>query len=190
MGNTNFKVDKKKANIGDWVTVSWDCDSPDAVSLTVDNGFSSYNVQLADSGSYGITIAKSKGKTILRLNVVFNGKVQREELEVKVEGSEQREKSNSAESDRKVYEAEPPKSSKKASKAYNNPLNWISQKWDNFNAKFQYGWSLLPERKRRIYKTVLWVIVAIWLFSIAQSIGYKAGYKRGIQEGVHTVNMV
>ncbi|MCQ2148156.1 MAG: hypothetical protein MJZ16_11680 [Bacteroidales bacterium] len=188
MGSTNFRVDKKRAKVGDWVTVSWDCDSPDAVSLTVDNGFSSHNVQLADSGSYGITITKSNGgKTTLRLNVVFNGKVQREEVEIKVEGSEPEHK---AESDKKVYEAEPPKSSKSSRKPFTNPLDWLSKKWNNFNAKFRYGWSLLPERKRRIYKTVFWVIVAIWLFSIAQSIGYKAGYQRGIQDGTHTVNVV
>lgn len=186
MGKTDFKVDKKKAKVGDWVTVSWNCDSPDAVSLTVDNGYSSYNVQLADSGSYGITIAKSKGKTILRLNVVFNGKVQREELEVKVEESEHHQQSTG--SSRKVYEAEPPRSSKKRS--FGNPLSWLSRKWSDFNARFRYGWSLLPEKKKRIYKIALWVIVAVWLFSIAQSIGYKAGYQRGIQEGTHTVNIV
>ena len=161
-----FSVDKTKVREGDYVVITWSCDGPDAVSLTVDNGMSSYNTQLADSGSRSVTIEKSKGnKTIMRLNVVYNGKVERKELEVKVEA------------------VKPAKAKKvRTHKPVSNPFRNFKSKWNSFVYRLKYGWQAMPERKRRIYKTILYALLAIWLLSTVRTCGYNAGYQKGLQK--------
>lgn len=163
-----FQVGKTKVREGDYVVISWQCDSPDAVSLTVDNGLSPYNVQLADSGSRSVTIEKSKGKkTVLRLNVVYNGKVERKELEVKVE---------------EVREAKAPKARQaRPARSFRNPFRNFKANWNSFKYRLRYGWQVMPEKKRRIYKAIMYGLLAVWLFSIVRTCGYQAGYQKGLE---------
>jgi len=141
--------------------VSWDCESPDAVSLTVDNGFRETSVQLADSGSRSVVMDQSKGNTTLRLTVVQNGKVQKEELSVKV--------------------SKPKAKTTKQHRPLNNPFKNLNGNWSSFIYRLRYGWQMLPDKKRKIYKAIFFGLIALWLFGIAESIGYKAGFKKGYE---------
>ena len=168
-----FSADKTKVREGDYVVVSWSCESPDAVSLTVDNGISSYNTQLADSGSRSVTIGKSKGnKTILRLNVVYNGKIERKELEVKVEGI----KAAKAQKAKKIHTRRPT----------SNPFRNLKQNWSSFIYRLKYGWNAMPMKKRRIYKAIFCALLVVWFFSIARTCGYQAGYEKGLEAAPRT----
>ena len=166
-----FSVDKSKAKEGEYVTVYWSCESPDAVSLTVDDGFSPSRVQLPDSGSRVIAIGKSNdGKTTLRLNVVRNGKVERKELEVKVE----------------TMKAAKAKKTKTAHtrKPISNPFRNLKSGWNSFIYRLKYGWQVMPDKKRRTYKVALYAIIALWLLCIARTCGYQAGYDKGQNEAI------
>lgn len=168
-----FSVDRTKAKEGESVVVSWNCDSPDAVSLAVDNGYTSYNVQLADSGSRPVTIEQSKGKTLLRLNVVYNGKVERKELSVKVE---------------KVKAAKAPKT-RTARKPLRNPFRNFRSNWNSFCYRLRYGWQAMPQKKRRNYSAILIALALIWLFTIARTCGYQAGYRNGVESAPQTTSV-
>ena len=168
-----FSVDKTKVREGDYVIITWNCDSPDAVSLTVDGGISSYNTQLADSGSRSVTLDKAKGgKVILRLNVVYNGKVERKELAVKVEAV----KAAKAHKAKKVHTSRP----------VSNPFRNLKQNWNSFLYRLKYGWQAMPEKKRRRYKAIFCVLLAVWLFSIARTCGYQAGYEKGLEAQIES----
>lgn len=164
MSSFNFTVDKKSVREGDYVVVSWACKNPDAVSLTVDNGYGQTSVQLADSGSRSVVMDRSKGKTVLRLSVVQNGKIHKEELSVKVEA-------------RKAPKAERTSTHSGPKNSFKN----IKGNWSTFVYRLRYGWQMLPEKKRRIYRAILYALIAVWIFSIAESIGYRAGFRKGVE---------
>jgi len=185
-----FSVDKQKITQGEWVTVSWECEDPDAVSLTVvdTEGNSRNIIHLADSGAQAVTLDLA-GKTVIRLNAVFGGKAQREEVTVKVAKKKQ-EKAKDSQAKEARYEG-PGRKSNSSKNPFSNPFSNLGQKWNTFIQRLAYGWSLLPQRRRRIYKAIIWGIIAFWFFSIAQGIGYKAGYQKGLEEApVHTVNNI
>lgn len=166
-----FSVDRQKATEGQSVTVSWSCESPDAVSLTVDNGFESTSVQLPDSGSRAIPIQKSKRKTVLTLNAVFNGKVQRESIDVKVENI-------------KVIRPERVNYSKGGSSLKDlNPLPALKAFFSNVLEKFSQWWFSLPEGRRRLIKIILAAAIALVVADLCRSLGYQAGYERGYLDG-------
>lgn len=169
-----FKTDRTKVREGEYVIISWQCDSPDAVSLTVDNGFSSYSVQLADSGSRSVTVEKSKGrKTVLRLNAVYNGKVERKEIEVKVE---------------EVKARRAPKAGT-SPKPFRNPFRNFRSGWNSFKYRLSYGWQAMPEKKRRNYTTVLIALALVWLFTVARTCGYQAGYQKALDSAPQTTSV-
>lgn len=135
-----FVVDRKKAVPGEYVTVTWTCEDPDSVSLTVDNGISVSNVQLADNGSRVVLIEQGKGgKTSLRLNAVFNGKVERQSIEVR------------------TVSPSKPKRRRISLKA----------SWEIFRQRLVCSWRSMPEKTRRIYKILAAVLAAFWLAGIA-----------------------
>lgn len=154
--NIQFNIDKTKVKTGEYVTVTWQCEGPDAVSLTIDNGSSTNSLQLPDSGSRSIVM--EKGKTTLRLKAIFNGKAEQKELTVKVEE---------------------PKAAKKprARKATSRRLRSPKELWYGFKA----GWNMLPEKRRRVLKTLIYVTLALWFFSIIRTCGYQDGYQKGIE---------
>ncbi|MCI2081717.1 MAG: hypothetical protein LKJ93_00805, partial [Bacteroidales bacterium] len=84
MSGIIFKVDRKAIKEGEAVIIHWECQNPDSVSLKVDDGYQSAILQLADSGNREISITRSKGKTILTLRVVENGKLKKKEISIKV----------------------------------------------------------------------------------------------------------
>lgn len=185
MEKTKFSVSKKQANEGDYIDVMWECDLPDSVTLTIDNGYENSRMQLPDSGSRTIAIRKSKGKTTLRLNVACGNRIERKEIVVKVKNL-------------KAVKAKPYRAPKSTS--HNNsrlaPLRLIIKEWfnklaygmQNFGRRLSYSWNTLPQRKRRTYKWLLIILAAMWLGSLFHNSGYRAGYERGLNEGQTTLH--
>lgn len=180
-----FSTDKDKVKEGEYVTVAWCCEGPDAVSLTVDNGFSSYVMQLPDSGSRQIKVEKSKGRTIFRLTVVYNGKAQRAELPVRVSNIKPVKASKpghsftfgkSKSSNAGTYKAS--NSGRTVKDIVENIKSWFRTTW----GKIKLGWQMMPEKKRRTYKIIFAVLVAMWLLSLSRNAGFQAGYQKGLQD--------
>ncbi len=170
-----FSSDKRSATEGDFVVVSWECWLPDAVTLTIENGYESSRMQLPDSGTRTIAIRKSKGKTTLRLVASFGGRVERKELDIKVK--------NLRPVRAKVYRARPQRG------RVWRPKEWFSSlgyRWRSFCQRVVYGWRALPERKRRTYKLLLVLLVAMWIGSLMCTAGYNAGYERGVKDAMRT----
>lgn len=157
MSKITFNSDKTKAREGEYINVSWSCEGPDAVSLTIDNGYNSSSMQLADSGSRAILLTKSKGKTVLRLKAVFNRKAEVSEIAVKVEAPKPEKK------------AKAPKA-KKPRKPIKNPFKTLKSSWTTFWSRMKYGWQMLPPRKRRTYKILFLVLFILWLLTFAADV--------------------
>lgn len=143
-----FEVSAKRAKEGDWVDVSWECDTPDAVSLTTDNGYKTDRINLADSGTTRVYIPKSKGKMKMSLTAVMgtNKESRTESIGVK---------------NRKTAKAKPAGIGR-----FQMWREKMRARWCQTKAQVQYAWTYLPKKKKTMYK----VIFFIWLALIAASI--------------------
>lgn len=162
-----FDIDKKSAKEGESVLVAWECGMPDAVTLTIENGYDTTRLQLADSGSRAILIGKSKGKTTLRLTVARGGKIERKELSIRVKNV----KSIRA----KVYRSRRKFSLREVPKR-------VSGWWRTLRARLSYAWQSMTPKQRRLYKIVLVMMVVLWLGGLWRSAGYRAGYEQAMKD--------
>ena len=81
----DFKVDRSSVVEGDIVEVSWNCNGADSVSLFIDNGYKKSNIPLTELvGSKRFRLHRSKGKTVLTLEVIKKGRKQHYQVKVKV----------------------------------------------------------------------------------------------------------
>lgn len=142
-----FKTDKKSAKEGEYVTLQWDCPTcPDAITLTIDDGYTKRSIPLADSGSTTLRVGPSKSKTRYTLTVQLRGKIERRHLDIRVKGAQ----------DRKFVW-------KDKMTAWKDRLE---ASWNVFWAQTRYGWASLPKWKKALYLglLVLWLILIIRLF--------------------------
>lgn len=70
-----FRTDKSKVYEGESFIVSWDCQNPEMVSLTVEDGAKS-QIPLPDSGSRTISASGNADKIVLTLHASIGGRVQ------------------------------------------------------------------------------------------------------------------
>jgi len=143
-----FTVDTKRAKEGDWVSVSWECSTPDAVYLSTDNGYKTDRISLADSGSTKVYIANSKGSTKVTLLAVLGA---------------------TKESKTETIHVTNLKSTKAKPAGIGRFKLWgekIHAKWCQTKAQFQYWWQYLPKKKKTIYKALFF----LWLALLAASI--------------------
>jgi len=83
MDSIKFNVDKKQVAEQEYVTVSWECRSPDQVTLTVEDGTRTVH-QLADSGSRVVQASGNADVMTLTLRASIAGKTHEKTLSVKV----------------------------------------------------------------------------------------------------------
>lgn len=164
-----FVVDRKSANEGENVMVSWECGIPDAVTLTIDNGYTKSQIQLPDSGSRSVAIQKSKGSTTLRLTVAQSGAIVRRELTVKVK--------NIKRVKAKTYR---PSSSRGGS--FKGLWGKLSYRVNSFMQRMAYSWRAMPPRRRRIYQAIFIWLAAMMVATCSHNSGYEAGYQKALQE--------
>ena len=167
----NFTVDRKSVREGETVMVTWDAGVPDAVTLTIENGYETSRLQLPDSGSRAVMIAKSKGKTTLRLAVAQGGRVERRELCVKVK--------NIKPIRAKAYR---PKSHRNRQFSLKNLPRRIGEWWRTFCSRMRYAWQVMPPKQKRIYRILLIVLAVMWMGSMWRNAGYRAGYEQAIRD--------
>jgi hypothetical protein len=170
-----FNVDRTEVNEGENVMVAWDCGIPDAVTLTIDNGYSTSQIQLADSGSRMVAIHKSKGRTTLRLAVATGGKIERREVVLKVKNIKTTH-TQTASNKGTNYSYVKQRNGFSLKRLYNK----ISYRIRGFFQRLSYGWSVMPKRTKRIYQFALLLMVVMWFNTCGQSKGYQMGYEQAI----------
>lgn len=174
-----FEVNPAKVTEGDQVTVTWSCELPDSVMLSVEGCGSPTRVQLADSGTRSF-YATEAGTMKFTLAVSCNGKISRQEKKVSVKAMKTikgekvgRERTSSRSSSFSFDEMK------------NRSFSWFGSIWQKikgFFLRLAYGWAAMPEKKRRIWKFVVYLCIAMWLASFFQNLGYKFGYEKGIRD--------
>lgn len=152
MGKISFSIDKKQVTEHEYVTVSWDCENPDQVTLTVEDGTKSIH-QLPDSGRRVIEASGNADRMTLSLRAVIGGKTQEKSMTVKVK--------------RKVLKAEKvngaPHGSQGSKKSWFD-LSKIKGWWSRTIAGFKTAWTYMPENKKLATK-ILGLMCAIMLLT-------------------------
>ena len=162
-----FDIDRKSVQEGETIMVAWECGMPDAVTLTIENGYETSRMQLADSGSRTILIGKSKGKTTLRLTVAKGGKIERREVAVKVK--------NIKPIRAKTYRP-------RSKFSLRNLPQKVGEWWRSLRSKVSYAWQVMPPRQKRLYKIFLIVLAVMWISGLGRTAGYKAGYEQAMKD--------
>ena len=161
MSKITFNIDKRQVQEGESVTVSWNCESPDMVTLTVVDGVKSVH-QLGDSGSKTIPATGNADKMVLTLRASIGGKTEEKSATVRVK--------------RKVVKAERVNSTPYGKKEKtSSPLDFSKVKdwWRRTSDKYKAAWSYMPENKKLATKILgmmlaLMILTGFWpkLFSI------------------------
>ncbi len=166
-----FDIDRRSVREGDTVMVAWDCGVPDAVTLTIENGYETTRLQLADSGSRAIVVGKSKGKTTLTLAVAQSGKIERKVLSIRVK--------NIKPIRARAYR---PRSARCASWSLRDVPRRVGEWWRSMASRVRYAWSVMPPRQKRIYKFLLIALAVMWMGSAWRNAGYRAGYEQAVKD--------
>lgn len=172
-----FNVDRTDVSEGENVMVAWDCGLPDAVTLTIDNGYSTSQIQLADSGSRMVAMHKSKGRTTLRLTVATGGKIERREVAVKVKNLKTTKTETASNSS---YSYAQNKSRNKLS--LKGLLGKVGYRIRSFFQRLSYGWRVMPKKTKRIYQCAFILMFAMWFNTCGQSKGYQMGYEQAMRD--------
>jgi hypothetical protein len=172
-----FSVDRTEVNEGENVMVAWDCGIPDAVTLTIDNGYSTSQIQLADNGSRMVAIHKSKGRTTLRLAVATGGKIERREVILKVKNLKTIKTESTHKTSANYSYAKPRKSF-----SFKDFYDKIKYRLRSFCQRLSYGWKMMPRRTKRIYQFALLLMVVMWFNTCGQTKGYQMGYEQALND--------
>jgi len=148
-----FTVDTKRAKEGDWVSVCWECITPDAVFLSTDNGYKTERISLADAGTTSVYISNSKGATKVTLVAVLGSRKESKTETIQV-------------SNLKAVKAKPAGVSRFRLLNEKAHARWCQTKF-----RFQYWWQYLPKKKKTLYK----VLFFLWLSLLAATILSPSG---------------
>lgn len=161
MSKITFNIDKRQVQEGESVTVSWNCESPDMVTLTVVDGVKSVH-QLGDSGSKTIPATGNADKMVLTLRASIGGKTEEKSASVRVK--------------RKVVKAERVNSTPYGKKEKKNPpldFSKVKNWWRRTSGRYKTAWSYMPEDKKLATKILgmmlaLMILTGFWpkLFSV------------------------
>lgn len=172
-----FSVDRTDVNEGENVMVAWDCGIPDAVTLTIDNGYSVSQIQLADSGSRMVSIHKSKGRTVLRLTAATGGRIERREVAVKVNNLKTT-RTHSTSNRGQNWS----RGTSRNGFSFRTLYDKARYKTRGFFQRLSYGWSAMPRRTKRIYQFAFVLMIAMWFNTCGQSKGYQMGYEQAMRD--------
>ena len=136
-------TDKKSASEGEFIEINWNCDDcPDSLLLTIDSGYDSYTIPIADSGSTRIVMSRSKRKTTITLKALISGKKVSESTSVRVKNYKRS----------RVSRANTTCSMKMRKEK-------LHAKWCVFRAQVKYWWLSLKK-----WQKALWIaLLALWL---------------------------
>lgn len=151
MGKIAFTTDKKKVNVGEYFTVSWECRNPDMVTLSVQDGGKTV-YQLGDSGTKAINASGNADKIILVLRASIGGQVEEKTVSVRVK--------------RKVIKAEKVSYSPRNRKMFSG-FSGIKEKWTRIKSQYKTVWTHLPDTKKLALKVTGLLTIAISLSAIS-----------------------
>lgn len=137
-----FELSSRRGRIGDYITITWECDLPESLVLRSDNGYGQTSLPIADSGSTVLPLTDCKHHRIkYTLAGVFAGKKESVTLAVHVADKAKRKK--------------PDCGIGKAQLCREKVQAW----WSVTCARTSTWWRFLP-RKRKILFAAL---IALWL---------------------------
>ena len=148
-----LSTDRKSADEGDYIEVSWACDAcPDSLYLAYDSGCERYSMAVADSGTTRILIRKSDGKAVFTLNALIGNKKVSQSVEVKIKKAKAVRPANvSGISRMKMWKEK------------------LQAGWYVFRAQLKYWWL-----SRKKWQKALWIaLLALWLGMIISSFGNR-----------------
>ena len=152
MSRITLKIDKRKVSEGEYVTVSWECASPDMVTLTVvDGGKTLY--QLGDSGSKVIKASGNSDRMVLTLRASIGGKTEEQSVNVKVK--------------RQVLKAESVHRSPRSGRKKPAGFSGIKDSWSRYTAQTKTAWAYMPEAKKLAVTVMGLLMIAIILACIS-----------------------
>lgn len=149
-----FETDLRCVTEGDVVTINWQCDGAEKVTLTIDNGFRATEIPLEVSGSKRFRLNRSKGRTHMTIAVTTEGKIHRKTIAVRVKKLP-------------TTKAETIDSNGQKIGFLRHVWQSILTNWRNFTSKLRFAMSTLPEGKQVILRLmailgVLLIISFIW----------------------------
>lgn len=149
-----FTIDRNTVTEGDTVEIRWDCSGAEKTFLTIDNGFKATRLEIEKAGSKKFRLNRSKGKTLLILEAVENGKTRRKRIGVRVKKlkTTRTQTVNSEEFRRQREEF--------ARKPFR-------EKWALIKTAARTAWQYMPEKKRSAYKILGVLLLVLLLVSIS-----------------------
>lgn len=136
-----FRTDKTKVHEGENFIVSWDCENPEMVSLTVEDGAKS-QIPLPDNGSRTISASGNADKIVLTLHASIGGRVQVKKAVVKVtrnvvKTEKVHHRTRSSPGNKKIFD-----------------LSKIASWWNTVSFRMKTTRAYMPEDKRMAYITL------------------------------------
>lgn len=149
-----FTIDRNTVTEGDTVEIRWDCSGAEKTFLTIDNGFKATRLEIENSGNKKFRLNRSKGKTLLTLEAMENGKTSRKRLGVKVKKlkTTRTQTLNNEEFRRQREEF--------ARKPFR-------EKWALIKTAARTAWQYMPEKKRTAYRILGVLLLVLLLLSIS-----------------------
>lgn len=149
-----FTIDRNTVTEGDTVEIRWDCSGAEKTFLTIDNGFKATRLEIENTGSKKFRLNRSKGKTLLILEAVENGKTTRRRIGVKVK------KLKTTRTQTVGNEAFRRQREEFARKPFR-------EKWQLVKTAARTAWQYMPEKKRSAYKILGILLLVLLLVSIS-----------------------
>lgn len=149
-----FTIDRNTVTEGDTVEIRWDCSGAEKTFLTIDNGFKATRLEIENTGSKKFRLNRSKGKTLLILEAVENGKTTRRRIGVKVK------KLKTTRTQTVENEAFRRQREEFARKPFR-------EKWQLVKTAARTAWQYMPEKKRSAYKILGILLLVLLLVSIS-----------------------
>lgn len=146
----SLTTDKKSASEGEFIEIRWRCDAcPESLTLTIDSGYKSDTIAVADSGSTRIAMSRSQGKTKIILKGIISGKKVSESVEIRIKNHRN--------------------SSKSPASGIGRMKMWkekIQAGWYVLRARVKYWW--LSQKK---WQKALWIaLIVLWFGLLISSL--------------------
>lgn len=149
-----FTIDRNTVTEGDTVEIRWDCSGAEKTFLTIDNGFKATRLEIENAGSKKFRLNRSKGKTLLTLEAMANGKTTRKRIGVRVKKLKT---TRTQTVNDEVFRRQREEFARKP----------FREKWQLLKTAARTAWQYMPEKKRNAYRILGLILLVLLLLSIS-----------------------